>query len=141
MTLVRRFNHPFLSVLDDVFNGELESGLARSERFNPAVNIKENENDFSLELAAPGFSKDDFTLKVEKDVLNISAKKESNEETKDESKLLRREFSYRSFKRSFTLPDRVNSDGIEARYTDGILLVNIPKASEEEIGIREIAIA
>ena len=92
----------------------------------PAVNIKENGNGFNIELAAPGFSKGDFKINVEENVLTISAEKK--EEKKEENeRYTRQEFSFNSFSRSFTLPATVNADKADARYADGILNLTIPK--------------
>ena len=95
----------------------------------PSVNIKENGKEFNIELAAPGFSKNDFKVNVEENMLTISA--ERQEEKKDESaRFTRKEFSYNSFSRSFTLPQSVNADKVDAKYADGILKLNIPKKEE-----------
>lgn len=92
----------------------------------PAVNIKENANQFNIEFAAPGFNKNDFKISIEENVLTISAeKKQEKKETKDH--YTRKEFSFNSFSRSFTLPQTVNADKVEAKYDDGILKLNINK--------------
>lgn len=92
----------------------------------PSVNIKENGKEFNIELAAPGFNKNDFKVSVEDNVLTISAEKK--EEKKEEGeRFTRKEFSYNTFSRSFTLPQSVNTDKIDAKYTDGILKLCIPK--------------
>ena len=95
----------------------------------PAVNVKETETAYHLDVAAPGLDKSDFKIKVENKVLNISAeKKVENEEKKDN--YTRREFSYQSFSRSFTLPDLVDTHQVKATYSNGILTVDIPKREE-----------
>jgi HSP20 family protein len=95
----------------------------------PAVNIIENENEFNIEFAVPGFNKNDFKVNVEDNLLTISAEKQ--DETKEENeRFTRKEFSYNSFSRSFTLPQTVNGNNIDAKYTDGILKLNIPKKEE-----------
>ena len=95
----------------------------------PAVNIKDNTDGFELELAVPGMKKDDFTVEVDNDVLTISSEIESEKEEKDEN-YTRREFSFTSFKRAFTLPDTVDGSKIDAKYKDGILKLTLPKKQE-----------
>lgn len=95
----------------------------------PAVNIKENDSQFDIEFAAPGFTKADFRIDVDQNVLTVSAEKE--EEKKEEStRFTRKEFSYNTFSRSFTLPQTVNADKIDAKYADGLLRLQIPKKEE-----------
>ncbi len=97
----------------------------------PAVNVKETEDSFELEVAAPGMDKKEFKIEGEDIVLTISSEKEMKNEEKDEKgNYVRREFSYQSFKRSFVLPDTVNTEKIEAKYKDGILHVSVPKREE-----------
>jgi len=96
----------------------------------PSVNIKENENEFEVEMAAPGMAKDDFRIEINNNVLSISSEKQSEHESSDGKNVTRREFSYQSFSRSFTLPAIVETDKISAKYTNGILRVNIPKKEE-----------
>ena len=94
----------------------------------PSVNVKDGEKNYSLEVAAPGLSKKDFNIEVDKGVLTISSetKKEDKEETENYT---RQEFSYSSFSRSFWLPEEVKEDDIQATYKDGILTVNVPKVT------------
>ncbi len=96
----------------------------------PAVNIKETENDFEVDMAAPGMTKDDFAIELNNNVLKISSVKQSESHSDADRNLTRREFSYQSFSRSFTLPELVERDGITAKYENGILRVNIPKKEE-----------
>jgi HSP20 family protein len=95
----------------------------------PAANIVENKDHYEVSLAAPGMKKDDFNIDVEGNLLTISAEKEETKEEKDE-RYSRKEFSYTSFSRSFTLPDWVNKDKIDASYENGLLKVNLPKTEE-----------
>lgn len=107
----------------------------------PSVNIKESNENFEVEVAAPGFGKDDFKIELNHDLLTISSEKKAESE-KDEKQFTRREFNYQSFKRSFTLPDIVDSDKIEAMYENGILKVMLPKREEAKPKpAREIAIS
>ncbi|MCU0353843.1 MAG: Hsp20/alpha crystallin family protein [Cytophagales bacterium] len=93
----------------------------------PAVNIRETEGEYQLEVAAPGLNKEQFSVNVEDRVLTVSAE-QKKEETQENGKWTRREFSYASFKRSFTLPKNVNAEAIKATYDNGVLHVHVPKA-------------
>ncbi len=97
----------------------------------PAVNIKEDDKQFDIEFAAPGFSKEDFKIDVVNDVMTVSAEKKA-EKNEDQKRFTRQEFTYSSFSRSFTLPQSVNSDKIDAKYTDGLLHLQIPKKEESK---------
>ncbi|MEI6948572.1 Hsp20/alpha crystallin family protein [Paraflavisolibacter sp. H34] len=121
------------SVFDDFFKPWSEwftngGRLARMLTV-PSVNITESEKDYKLSLAAPGLKKEDLRIDVDGNVLTISAEKEQTPEPAAE-KYSRREYSYSSFSRSFTLPDNVQLDRIDARYTDGVLEMTLPKKEE-----------
>ena len=107
----------------------------------PAVNIREDEKTYILDLAVPGMDKKDLKIDINEDVLTISAEsKHETEENRDGYK--RKEFSYSSFCRSFYIPENVNRDKIEANYKDGILTVGLPKQEEERSKIsRQISIS
>ncbi len=96
----------------------------------PAVNIKESEDSFEVEMSAPGFEKKDFQIELRNRMLTISSEKKVENETKENQNFTRREFSYQSFSRSFTLPEIVEGEKIEAKYANGILRVIIPKKEE-----------
>jgi len=98
----------------------------------PSVNIKESDDDFEVEVAAPGFAKDDFKIELNRELLTISSKKEINNEIKEGQQFTQREFSYQSFSRSFKLPNIVDSEKIGARYENGILRITIPKKEESK---------
>lgn len=98
----------------------------------PAVNIKENKNEFKIEFASPGFTKKDFKIDLDENVLTVSAEKEK-EKSEEKDSFTRKEFSYNSFTRSFTLPQTVNADKIDATYNDGILKLSIPKKEETKL--------
>lgn len=123
----------FSSLFDDFFNTEF--GNWRHNNFSatnttlPAVNIKEDNDGFSVEMAAPGMEKADFKINLENNVLTISSEKQE-EQKEEQDKYTRREFAYRAFQRSFTLPDSADSEKIEAKYENGVLHVNIPKKEE-----------
>ena len=106
----------------------------------PAVNVAEKENEYSIEVAAPGYKKDDFKISVNNDVLTISA--EAKAENKEGDKeYTRQEYSYNSFSRSFRLPDNVKDDAIKAKYEDGMLKLNLPKSSTNVKASKEIQIS
>ena len=96
----------------------------------PSVNVIENENGFTLELAAPGVAREDFSLNIEKDRLVISSEKKTTEEEKEEGKYSRREFNYSAFSRSFHLPKTIDKDAINASYENGVLTITLPKKAE-----------
>jgi len=135
MTLVKsnKKEELFPSLLSDFFDADKFFGNRWFEKeFNhslPAVNIKEDGKQFDIEFAAPGFAKSDFKIDVDQNVLTVSAEKkeEKNEDTK---RFTRKEFSYNTFSRSFTLPQTVNADKIDAKYSDGLLHLQIPKKEE-----------
>jgi HSP20 family protein len=127
-TISRRTYSPFLSNLfDDDFFPVLTSRTSSM----PAVNIKEDEKNYTLELAIPGMDKKDLKIDINEDVLTISSEtKNESEEEKDGYK--RKEFSYSTFCRSFYIPENVNRDKIGASYKDGILNIELPKMEEEK---------
>ena len=127
------FNDVFDSLLNDSFIGD--KLVARV----PAVNIAENDNEFHIELAVPGLKKEDFKINLDKNILTVSAEKKS-ENAEETKKFSKREYSYNSFVRSFTLPDSVDHSKIEAGYTDGILKLTVAKREEAKFQSREIAI-
>jgi len=127
-------NFPTLSNwLDDIFNRDLVPSVFTSN-FNtgitlPKVNIKETANDFAVEMAVPGLKKSDFQIDIDNQVLSISTETKEDNERKEEN-YTRREFGYSSFKRTFTLPESVNADKINASYNEGILSILLPKKEE-----------
>lgn len=133
MTLVRASQAP--SFFDRVFDDDLfnwfSNRMASHNESVPAVNIKEEDEAFEVELAAPGMAKEDFHIELDKDVLTISSEhKEEQEDKQEDERFTRREFSYQSFSRSFTLPQSADGDKIEARYDNGVLYIHIPKKEE-----------
>lgn len=121
------------SVFDDFFkpwNNWFENDFFTGRSMNvPAVNIIDNKEDFVVSLAVPGMKKDDFNIDVEGNMITISCDKEEKKEEKD-SRYTRKEYNYSSFSRSFTLPDEVMKEKIEARYEDGVLKLMLPKKEE-----------
>ncbi len=132
MTLVR-YKNQLPGLLNSFFNADLDpwstDNYSDMNSTLPAVNIKETEDDFQVSVAVPGFKKDDFNIELDNNILTISSEKEMENEVEGE-KYTRREFSYQSFKRTFTLPELVDEEKISAKYENGILNVVIPKKEE-----------
>jgi len=123
------------SVFDDFFKpwnewfNTTNGGLMGRVLTMPAVNIIENKNGFHVSIAVPGMKKNDFNIDIQGNMLTISAENEERKEEKDES-FTRKEYNFSSFSRSFTLPDEVNREKIDATYVDGVLKVTLPKKEE-----------
>jgi HSP20 family protein len=136
MTLVKRRNNDWLpSVFDDIFRNDWpgERANARNIGMNvPAVNIQDNEDGFMVELAAPGKKKEDFNIELDNETLTISSEEKEEHRSEEKGKFTRREYSYNSFTRSFTLPDSADNDKIAANYEDGVLKINIPKREDSK---------
>ena len=130
LPMITRRNYKPLT-LSDFLNEDFFPTFARNSSSLPAVNIREDEKAFYLELAVPGMDKKDLRIEVKDDVLTISAE-QKEEKQEDLEGYRRREFSYSSFCRSFYLPEDVNGEKIGANYKDGILNVEIPKLSEDK---------
>lgn len=144
MTLVKFNNRPAKTFnLDDFFNEipalfKDDFSADNGKRFIP-VNIKETEGGYLLEVVAPGMDKNDFKVNLEKNILTISAEKKN--EVKDEKqKQILREYSYRSFQRSFTLDEKIDAEKTEAKYVNGVLTLNLPKKAEVKDPAKEISI-
>lgn len=145
MTLVK-VNNPVAKSLDGFFQDffpEFSPAFNRGFRSDwnaiPPVNILEKGNAYQLELVAAGFQKSDFNIHLEGNLLTIHA--ETKEAVKDEqAKQIRREFQLKSFKRSFTLDDKIDAAGIVARYENGVLLVTLPKKEADQIAPKQISI-
>ena len=133
------------SFFDDFFRPWNEWFDNSSSIFNrtltvPAVNITENKNEYQVSLAVPGMKKDDFKIDVEGNMLTISSEKEETKE-ETEKKFTRKEYSYSGFSRSFTLPEEVNMEKIEAKYEDGILKLVLPRKEEtKRLSAKQIAV-
>jgi HSP20 family protein len=145
MSLVR-FSNQLPSLFDHFFENDLYDWSNRhfstTDTTLPSVNIKESTDEFEVELAAPGFVKTDFSIELNHDLLTISSEKKVENETNEGQQFARREFSYQSFSRSFTLPNTVDNDKIKAKYDNGILRVTIPKREEAKPKpAKQIAIA
>jgi HSP20 family protein len=129
MSIVKRNNVLFPALMNDIFKPDWFGGMVNMNTNIPSVNIKENETAFELELAIPGFKKEDFNVEIDDSVLTISSEVELENETKGDN-YTRREFSISSFKRSFTLPETIDEAKINANYEDGILRLSLPKKEE-----------
>jgi HSP20 family protein len=151
-SLVRKTNGSLFpaipSLIDDWFGRDwLDSSLAEWKTFGstlPAVNVRETNDDYKIEVAAPGMKRDDFKVELDNNVLTISSQMENSREEKDqEGNYTRREFSYQSFQRSFSLPQqKVKGNEITARYADGILYVTVPKTDDAKAkAAKQIAVA
>src|SRR6478735_8660284 len=139
-TLVRQNStlFPLLpSLLEDFFNREWADSSLASRTFAatlPAVNVREDNDQFTIEVAAPGMKRDDFKVELDQNVLTILSHKEERQEENEAQNYTRREFNYQSFQRSFTLPEnKVEGEKIAARYVDGILNINVPKKDEAKV--------
>ena len=138
MTLIKRNGNlvdRFPALFNDIFHRDLfdwgEANFSNTGTTIPAVNIKETKEGFEVEMAAPGMSKNDFKIELENNLLSISSQTSNQNEENDGDRYSRREFSYQSFQRSFTLPrDVVDSEKIQAKYEDGVLKLMIPKREE-----------
>jgi len=143
MTLVKVNNNGiqrgFSSLVDEFFN-ELPTSWTREGNLNfPPVNINETTDAYHLELNAPGRNKEDFKLTVDKGLLTISYEKK--EETKTEDyKTVRKEFSYKSFKRSFNIDDKIDAEGVQAKYENGVLKLLLPKKAQVAESTKQITI-
>ena len=133
-----RYNDVFPKFFDEFFNNNNEQWYNKTL---PAVNIKETDNDFHIEVAAPGLNKKDFNINLDKNILTISYKHE--DKNKDAgNEYTYRQFSFHSFERSFRLPEnKVNADKIEAKYDNGILYLVIAKLKEAKPEKKQITVS
>ncbi|WP_299706637.1 Hsp20/alpha crystallin family protein [uncultured Pontibacter sp.] len=139
----RSFFTDFFSDVDRFFENDLfqmPAQLGRQLMRNmPATNIRESEKEYTIELAAPGMAKDDFSIDVDEGMLTISSQKEE-EVNKEEENFTRREYNYSSFSRSFRLPEGVSPDEIKARYEEGVLKIAVPKREEATVNRKRVNI-
>ena len=146
MTLVKvngaPFSKQFNSIFDDWFS-DFPALTGKDSNFgswsNAPVNIYENKDGYALELSAPGLNKEDIKLNVENGLLTISYEKK-DESKSEENKTVRKEFSYRSFKRSFNLDEKVNVEDISEKYENGVLKLQLPKKKKTKISSKQISI-
>ena len=145
MTYVK-FNQPAVKTLDSFLNSILNE-IPSSDRYRvqnngfnfPPVNISETKDAYELELNVPGRNKEDFKITVDKNILTVSFDKK--EESKDENKKqIKSEFNLQSFKRSFTLDEKVVSENIAAKYENGLLVLSLPKKEEVKAEAKQISV-
>lgn len=143
MTLIK-FNQPISKNIngwmDDILNDfTIPFGSLGVETFSPRTNIKETPESYYLEIYAPGRSKEDFKINIDKNLLTVSYDRE-NEQKNEGEKFIKKEFNIQPFKRSFTLDDKIDSDNILAKYENGILKLQLPKKAEVKVSAKEIAV-
>jgi HSP20 family protein len=145
MSIVKFRHYPaksFNNLMDDFFP-QLPSLFLNEPATNfgqvVPVNIKQNENGYVLDVIAPGFNKEDFKIHLEKNLLTISAEKQAEEENKNE-KDIRKEYKYQSFKRSFTIDEKIDTEKIEAKYEKGVLRLNLENKEEVKKPTKQITI-
>ncbi len=138
MTIIRKsdLDYPTIpSLFDNLISRDwldwTSSNFSATKTTLPAVNIIESDNEYQIEVAAPGMKKEDFKIDLDNNWLTISSEKKSEKKEEKKGNYTRREFSYQSFQRSFTIPEyEVDGDKISAKYYDGVLCINLPKREE-----------
>ncbi len=136
----RPINDPILSFFDDFLTNQLAK-VGNEQLVVPAVNIIENDKEVKIDVAAPGLSKKDFEISVENNTLTISAHKEV-EKVEEGTNIVKKEFGYENFQRSFTLPEELfDVENIKASYKNGVLEITIPKKEEEQKKVKKIQIS
>ena len=143
MTVVRFKNRPngnvaFNNLLSDLFP-QTPSLYQQDLRQAVPVNIRENEKQYLLDVVAPGLLKEDFKISLDNNVLTVSFEKK-DETVNEGEKQLRTEYKFQSFKRSFTLDEKVNAEGISAQYVNGVLTLNLPKKEDVKPATKQISI-
>lgn len=122
--------------MSDFFNNDFDSFFKSPDTFNPAVNVREDEKSYSIELATPGMKRDEIKIEVEKDILSVSSAK-TEEKSEEKNGYSRREFGVQTFCKNFTIPENTAIEKITASYKDGILSIEIPK-SEKEAKVKKV---
>ena len=145
MTFVRFKQSPGLSTLNNFIDSALPSfpslygGELPGLQHSIPVNVIEKEKEYVLELVAPGYSKEQFTIHIEKDTLTVSAAV-NQEEKKEPGKMIRKEYNAKGFKKSFTLPELTDGENISAQYVNGVLTLNLPLKQEVKEQTKQITI-
>lgn len=129
----------FRSWVEDFF-GDLKLFPGDGASLTPAVNIRETEDLFIVEMAAPGMKKEDFVIEIKEGILMISSEHKEEKEEKKEN-YTRKEFSYNKFSRSFSLPENVHSEKIKATYKEGLLLIELPKLEKSAPKVKKVTIS
>lgn len=146
MTVLKWQNHnnklhsSFHSILNDWLNDGYIDKVAIGTSV-PAVNIADNANHFLLTIAAPGLKKEDFKIALDQNLLTISSEQKTEKTEKEEGKFTRKEYNYNSFSRSFTIPETVDTESIDAKYEDGELKISLPKKEKAIQLPKQIAIS
>lgn len=138
MNTLMRTNNNLPSLIENFFGRDMNELFSPNTSWMmnvPAVNVVEHQDGFRIEVAAPGLKKEDFKLNLNHNNLTISASQETQKEEaeKGSEKYTRREFSYSSFQRTFTLPSSIDAERIQANYTDGLLKIEVPKREEAKV--------
>ena len=128
------------SILNELLNDQMVGGRVEKHCHSIPVNIKEVENEYEISLSAPGLSREDLKVSIDKNTLTISYEKPEEKENKKTEKFIRKEFSIKSFKRSFELPENSEIEKISAKNENGILYVSIPKKAKVEIPVQKIEV-
>ena len=139
----RPFEGTFNSLVDNLFT-ELPVLLKKNfdetmTKGSVPVNVKETANGYEMEFVAPGFAKEDFKVSVDRNLLTVSAERKE-ENTQEQKKQIRNEYSYRSFKRTFTLDEKIDATNISASHINGVLILNLPMKTEVKASATEIKI-
>jgi HSP20 family protein len=143
MTIIKR-NPEYLPTINSLFDEWFDRAFPRMDAVTqntlPAVNIRENETEYTVDVAVPGMKKEDIKIELNHNVLSISSETKSEKNEKDDKgRWARREFNYQSFKRTFTLPeDGVDVEKIEAKHEHGVLSIHIPKRVQEAVETRKL---
>ena len=143
MTLVKVNNRPFGNLFNDFLNEfpVAARSIGQDLFAFPQTNIHENPEAYHLELNVPGRSKEDFKIQVEQGLLTISFEKKEETPQANDYKTIRREFEFKSFKRSFSIDDKIDVNGIQAKYDNGVLKLLLPKKEESKQTSKQIDIA
>lgn len=129
------------SLMEDIFFNGMNKTGCETPSYHVPVNIKETEGSYDLHVVAPGLKKEDFKISIDKNILTISfEQKEENKEAATDGKWLRSEYKMHSFKRNFTLNEKVDTAAISAKYNDGVLLITLPKKEVSAPATHEIAV-
>jgi HSP20 family protein len=146
MTVLKTLSRPqqksFNNLIDDLFYGFpslIQEGSINNIRQSVPVNITESETGYQLEVIAPGFGKEEVKIDLDKNLLTVSAERKA-EEGKGNVKSIRKEYEYKTFKRTFTVNENIDADKISASYSNGVLIVELPKKVEVKEPVKQITV-
>jgi HSP20 family protein len=145
MTQIRFKSKPFFNNFSDDLFQNFPSLLRDGQngynlKHSTPVNVIESEGGYQLEVVAPGMNKEDFSIQLENNILTVAVEKKTEEERK-EQKFIRREYSFQSFKRSFTIDEKnIDAANISARYVNGVLTLNLPRKEDVKASAKQITI-